>query len=107
MLVLSTRRRGRIGPFSPGGNSLTSNLPTTTTSGPPPPTGPAIGSSSGSKPDMTQTERIGWSAPDHEGDLMAADVPYTLGAHRVGDGVGAYLQPDGGWGRSNAGLIAS
>ena len=38
---------------------------------------------------------------------MAADVPYTRGAHRVGDGVWAYLQPDGGWGRSNAGLIAS
>ena len=38
---------------------------------------------------------------------MAADVPYTRGAHRVADGVWAYLQPDGGWGRSNAGLIAS
>ena|SRR5919106_1775172 len=35
-----------------------------------------------------------------------ADVPYTRGAHQIADGVWAYLQPDGGWGRSNAGLIA-
>jgi hypothetical protein len=34
-------------------------------------------------------------------------VPYTKGAHEVADGVWAYLQPDGGWGSSNAGLIAS
>jgi glyoxylase-like metal-dependent hydrolase (beta-lactamase superfamily II) len=32
-------------------------------------------------------------------------VPYTRGAHAVGDGVWAYLQPDGSWGWSNAGLI--
>ena len=38
---------------------------------------------------------------------MARAVPYTKGAHEVGDGVWAYLQPDGGWGRSNAGLITS
>lgn len=38
---------------------------------------------------------------------MARAVPYTKGAHEVGDGVWAYLQPDGGWGRSDAGLIAS
>ena len=31
---------------------------------------------------------------------------YTKGLHEVGDGVWAYLQPDGGWGWSNAGLIA-
>jgi cyclase len=30
---------------------------------------------------------------------------YTKGLHRVGDGVWAYLQPDGGWGWSNAGLV--
>jgi cyclase len=30
---------------------------------------------------------------------------YTKGLHEVGDGVWAYLQPDGGWGWSNAGLI--
>ncbi|MGH8986439.1 MAG: MBL fold metallo-hydrolase [Acidimicrobiia bacterium] len=31
--------------------------------------------------------------------------PYTKGLHEVGDGVYAYLQPDGGWGWSNAGLV--
>ncbi|MFK7918802.1 MAG: MBL fold metallo-hydrolase [Ilumatobacter sp.] len=30
---------------------------------------------------------------------------YTLGLHEVADGCHAYLQPDGGWGWSNAGLI--
>ena len=29
---------------------------------------------------------------------------YTEGLHEVADGVFAYLQPDGGWGWSNAGL---
>jgi glyoxylase-like metal-dependent hydrolase (beta-lactamase superfamily II) len=32
-------------------------------------------------------------------------LPYTKGLHEVGDGVWAYLQPDGGWGWSNAGLV--
>jgi glyoxylase-like metal-dependent hydrolase (beta-lactamase superfamily II) len=31
---------------------------------------------------------------------------YTRGLHDVGDGLYAYLQPDGGWGWSNAGLVA-
>jgi cyclase len=31
---------------------------------------------------------------------------YTKGLHEVADGAWAYLQPDGGWGWSNAGLIA-
>jgi cyclase len=31
--------------------------------------------------------------------------PYTRGLHEVGDGVFAYLQPDGSWGWSNAGLV--
>jgi cyclase len=31
---------------------------------------------------------------------------YTKGLHQIADGVWAYLQPDGGWGWSNAGLIA-
>ena len=31
---------------------------------------------------------------------------YTKGLHEVADGVWAYLQPDGGWGWSNAGLIS-
>ena len=35
------------------------------------------------------------------------DVPYARGAHQIADGVWAYLQPDGGWGLSNAGLVAS
>jgi cyclase len=33
-------------------------------------------------------------------------VTYTLGLHEVADGVWAYLQPDGSWGYSNAGLVA-
>jgi glyoxylase-like metal-dependent hydrolase (beta-lactamase superfamily II) len=31
---------------------------------------------------------------------------YTKGLHDLGDGCYAYLQPDGGWGWSNAGLVA-
>jgi cyclase len=31
---------------------------------------------------------------------------YRKGLHEVGDGVWAWLQPDGGWGWSNAGLVA-
>jgi cyclase len=30
---------------------------------------------------------------------------FERGAHEVGDGLWAYLQPDGGWGWSNAGLV--
>jgi glyoxylase-like metal-dependent hydrolase (beta-lactamase superfamily II) len=32
-------------------------------------------------------------------------IDYTDGLHQLGDGVWAWLQPDGGWGLSNAGLI--
>jgi glyoxylase-like metal-dependent hydrolase (beta-lactamase superfamily II) len=32
-------------------------------------------------------------------------VSYQKGPHEVADGVWAYLQPDGGWGWSNAGLV--
>jgi cyclase len=32
--------------------------------------------------------------------------PYERGLTEVGDGVHAYLQPDGGWGWSNAGLVS-
>ena len=32
-------------------------------------------------------------------------MPFEKGLHEVADGVWAYLQPDGGWGWSNAGLI--
>lgn len=35
---------------------------------------------------------------------MAA-AAFTKGLHEVGDGLFAYLQPDGGWGWSNAGLV--
>ena len=31
---------------------------------------------------------------------------YTKGLHELGNGCYAYLQPDGGWGWSNAGLVA-
>ena len=34
-----------------------------------------------------------------------AERQFTKGLHEVGDGVYAYLLPDGGWGWSNAGLI--
>jgi cyclase len=34
-------------------------------------------------------------------------VAYTTGLHEIGDGLFAYLQPDGGWGWSNAGLITA
>jgi cyclase len=37
---------------------------------------------------------------------LPTDVPYTRGAHQIAAGVWAYLQPDGGWGLSNAGLVA-
>ena len=36
---------------------------------------------------------------------MASSHPYELGLHEVGNNLHAYLQPDGGWGWSNAGLI--
>ena len=35
------------------------------------------------------------------------EIPYETGLHEVADGVHAYLQPDGGWGWSNAGLLAT
>jgi len=38
-------------------------------------------------------------------DRVTTTVPYTRGLHEVGDGVFAWLQPDGGWGWSNAGLL--
>ena len=34
-------------------------------------------------------------------------VAYTRGLHELGDGLYAYLQPDGGWGWSNAGLVTA
>lgn len=35
------------------------------------------------------------------------NVAYRRGLHELGDGLYAYLQPDGGWGWSNAGLVSS
>lgn len=35
-----------------------------------------------------------------------SNTPYSKGLHEVADGIFAYLQPDGGWGWSNAGLVA-
>ena len=35
------------------------------------------------------------------------NVAYEKGLHELGDGLYAYLQPDGGWGWSNAGLITA
>jgi len=32
---------------------------------------------------------------------------YTRGLHELGDGLSAFLQPDGGWGWSNAGLVVA
>ena len=37
----------------------------------------------------------------------AYETPYTTGLHEVADDVFAWLQPDGGWGWSNAGLLAT
>ena len=37
--------------------------------------------------------------------MATTTIPYDKGLHRVGDGTWAYLQPDGGWGWSNAGLV--
>jgi glyoxylase-like metal-dependent hydrolase (beta-lactamase superfamily II) len=34
-------------------------------------------------------------------------TPFTRGLHELGDGLFAFLQPDGGWGWSNAGLVVS
>jgi cyclase len=36
---------------------------------------------------------------------MSHPPAYTRGLHELGDGLHAFLQPDGGWGWSNAGLI--
>jgi glyoxylase-like metal-dependent hydrolase (beta-lactamase superfamily II) len=38
---------------------------------------------------------------------VSAGRTYTRGLHELGDGLFAFLQPDGGWGWSNAGLVAA
>src|SRR5579863_5384907 len=40
-------------------------------------------------------------------DESTVHVAYTKGLHELGDGLYAYLQPDGGWGWSNAGLVTA
>jgi len=37
--------------------------------------------------------------------MAHAGIPFALGLHEVAEGCHAYLQPDGGWGYSNAGLV--
>jgi len=37
--------------------------------------------------------------------IDVAKVPFELGLHQIAPGVYAYLQPNGEWGYSNAGLI--
>ncbi len=44
--------------------------------------------------------------PANTASSNGTSVPYSKGLHEVADGVFAYLQPDGGWGWSNAGLAA-
>ena len=39
--------------------------------------------------------------------FVGMHVAYERGLHELGDGLFAYLQPDGGWGWSNAGLITA
>lgn len=36
---------------------------------------------------------------------MSRVIPFTAGLHETGNGCYAYLQPDGGWGYSNTGLV--
>ena len=38
---------------------------------------------------------------------MSRDWRYARGLHALGNGAYAYLQPDGGWGWSNAGFVES
>jgi glyoxylase-like metal-dependent hydrolase (beta-lactamase superfamily II) len=38
-------------------------------------------------------------------DLLMSEWDYRKGLHNLGNGIYAYLQPDGSWGLSNAGLI--
>jgi glyoxylase-like metal-dependent hydrolase (beta-lactamase superfamily II) len=38
--------------------------------------------------------------------MVTEPIPFELGLHEVASGCFAYLQPDGGWGWSNAGLVA-
>ena len=48
-----------------------------------------------------RTRSLCWNKPP------LPQVAYTRGLHELGDGLYAYLQPDGGWGWSNAGLVTA
>ncbi len=50
---------------------------------------------------------IGWAGtrPCRRATCYATTVPYIKGLHELSEGCFAYLQPDGGWGWSNAGLL--
>jgi cyclase len=39
-------------------------------------------------------------------EMSGGAIPFSHGLHEIGNGCFAYLQPDGGWGWSNSGLIA-
>ena len=39
--------------------------------------------------------------------IDSREASYTRGLHELGDGLFAFLQPDGGWGWSNAGLVVA
>ena len=52
-------------------------------------------------PHGLRVARAGAAGPTRAVGLTGS--PYTHGLHDVGDGLYAYLQPDGGWGWSNAG----
>jgi cyclase len=52
---------------------------------------------------VARWRRTGGRRPrDYE---VVTSHPYTKGLHQLDDGVFAYLQPDGSWGWSNAGLV--
>ena len=68
--------------------------------------------SRGSGPSPTPSS-LGRSCTPFRGPLAPGAGPvniarsYTRGLHELGDGLHAFLQPDGGWGWSNAGLISA
>src|SRR5262249_33647606 len=63
-----------------------------------------------SSPGPTRCSRVcssasTWRRAGAPVDAYVGNMAYTKGIHELGDGCFAYLQPDGGWGWSNAGLI--
>jgi cyclase len=72
------------------------------------PPGPVCDHSSRRQPTTRRTSASAHRAPERP-TSYAEGVPtsYEKGLHEVADGVWAYLQPDGGWGWSNAGLVTS